>query len=70
VGTAAGLFRTVGYLGSIASATITGMVFRHDVTDSGMHVLGVILVGVSIVVLALTVLDRALKTPTTSMPNH
>jgi predicted MFS family arabinose efflux permease len=70
VGTAAGLFRTVGYLGSIASATITGMVFRHDVTDSGMHVLGVILVGVSIVVLVLTVLDRALKTPTTSMPNH
>ena len=70
VGTAAGLFRTVGYLGSIASATITGMVFRHDVTDSGMHVLGVILVGVSIVVLALTVLDRTLKTPTTSMPNH
>jgi MFS family permease len=63
VGTAAGLFRTVGYLGSIASATITGMVFRHDVTDSGMHVLGVILVGVSIVVLALTVLDRTLKTP-------
>ena len=62
VGTAAGLFRTVGYLGSIASATITGMVFRHDVTDSGMHVLGVILVGVSIVVLALTVLDRTLKT--------
>jgi uncharacterized membrane protein YdfJ with MMPL/SSD domain len=39
------------------------MVFRHDVTDSGMHVLGVILVGVSIVVLALTVLDRTLKTP-------
>ncbi|WP_063713193.1 MFS transporter [Nocardia jiangxiensis] len=60
VGTAAGLFRTFGYLGSIASATITGTVFRHDVTDSGLHVTAAILAGVSIVVLALTVLDRSL----------
>jgi MFS family permease len=66
VGTAAGLFRTFGYIGSIASSTITGIVFHHQVTDSGMHVLGLVLVGVSIVVLVLTVLDRSLKTPTAS----
>jgi MFS family permease len=73
VGTAAGLFRTFGYIGSIASSTITGIAFRHNVTDSGMHLVGAILVGVSIVVLALTVLDRTLKTPKapppTAMPN-
>lgn len=61
VGTAAGLYRTFSYLGSIASSTVTGIVFRHDVTDSGLHLIAVILAGVSIVVLALTVFDRTLK---------
>ena len=68
VGTAAGLFRTFGYTGSIASSTITAIAFRHNVTDSGMHLVGAILVGVSILVLALTVLDRTLKTPKASPP--
>ena len=63
VGTAAGLFRTFSYLGSIASSTITGIVFRHDVTDSGLHLVALVLVGVSVAVLALTVLDRTLRTP-------
>ncbi|MFF1685096.1 MULTISPECIES: MFS transporter [unclassified Streptomyces] len=62
LGTAAGLFRTFSYFGSIASATVTGIVFRDDVTDSGLHVVAAILAGVSIIVLALTMLDRALKT--------
>jgi predicted MFS family arabinose efflux permease len=66
VGTAAGLYRTFSYLGSIASSTITGIVFRHHVTDSGLHLVALILVGVSIAVLALTVLDRTLRTPGTS----
>jgi MFS family permease len=68
VGTAAGLFRTFGYAGAIASSTLTGIVFRHNVTDSGMHLVGGILVGVSIVVLAMTVLDRTLKAPTAAPP--
>jgi MFS family permease len=63
LGTAAGLFRTFSYLGSVASSTITGIVFRHNVTDSGLHLVALILVGVSLAVLALTVLDRTLKTP-------
>src|SRR5262249_28428691 len=37
VGTAAGLFRTFGYLGSIASSTLTGIVFHTHVTDDGLH---------------------------------
>ncbi|HEY2061942.1 MAG TPA: MFS transporter [Amycolatopsis sp.] len=63
VGTAAGLFRTFSYLGSIASSTVTGIVFRHQVTDSGLHVIAGILAAVSVVVLVMTVFDRALKTP-------
>ncbi|MFB7494440.1 MFS transporter [Streptomyces sp. NPDC056161] len=63
VGTAAGLFRTFSYFGSIASSTITGIVFRRSVTDSGLHLVAAILVGVSVAVLALTLLDRTLRTP-------
>ena len=61
VGTAAGLFRTFSYIGSIASSIITGVVFRREVTDSGLHLVAAILAGVSVVLVALTVLDRSLK---------
>jgi MFS family permease len=62
-GTASGLFRTFGYIGSIASASVTGIVFRHGATDSGLHSLAVVLVVAGAVVLAMTLLDRRLKTP-------
>ncbi|WP_239095413.1 MFS transporter [Planotetraspora silvatica] len=68
IGTAAGLFRTFSYIGSIASSTITGIVFRQDVTDTGLHLVGDILAGVSIVVLTMTMLDRTLKAPKTPAP--
>jgi predicted MFS family arabinose efflux permease len=60
IGAAAGLFRTFGYLGSIISAFITGMVFKHGVSDAGMHTLGQLLAVVGLVVLAMSVLDRQL----------
>jgi MFS family permease len=60
VGTAAGLLRTFGYVGSIAAATITGFVFRHRVDDRGLHVAAVVLIVIGVVVLAMTVLDRQL----------
>jgi MFS family permease len=66
LGTATGLFRTVGYIGSITSSTMTGIVFGHNVTDSGMDLLGGILAGVSLALLALTVFDRILRTPKAS----
>ena len=60
VGTASGLLRTFGYVGSIAAATITGMAFRARVSDHGLHVVAAILTGIGIVVLIMTVLDRML----------
>jgi predicted MFS family arabinose efflux permease len=63
IGTASGLFRTFGYIGSIASATITGVVFRDDVTDHGLHTLAIVLVAAGAVVLAMTLLDRRLRRP-------
>lgn len=63
IGTASGLFRTSGYLGSIASATVTGVIFKDDVTDSGLHTLAAVLVAAGAVVLAMTLLDRRLRRP-------
>jgi predicted MFS family arabinose efflux permease len=60
VGTASGLLRTFGYIGSIAAATITGLVFRTRVDDSGLHHASLIMIGISVVVLLMTVLDRRL----------
>lgn len=60
IGTSSGLFRTFGYLGTITSAVIGGIVFRTGVTDHGLHILGLVLVGAGLTVLLLTVLDRRL----------
>ncbi|WP_328932249.1 MULTISPECIES: MFS transporter [unclassified Streptomyces] len=65
IGTASGLFRTFGYLGTITSAVIGGIVFRAGVTDHGLHILGLVLVGAGLAVLLLTVLDRRLMSRTT-----
>jgi len=60
IGTAAGLFRTFGYIGSIASSAIISIVFHTSVTDHGLHVIAVVMTAVSVVALVLTVADRRL----------
>ncbi|HVT70937.1 MAG TPA: MFS transporter [Trebonia sp.] len=60
LGTASGLLRTFGYVGSIASSAITGMVFRASVTDGGVHLIAWIMVGLSVVLVLVSVPDRAL----------
>jgi hypothetical protein len=57
-GSASGLFRTSIYIGSIASATITSLVFRTQVSDHGLHQIAVILTAVSVVILLMTLADR------------
>jgi MFS family permease len=63
LGTASGLLRTFGYVGSIASSAITGIVFRTHVTDHGVHLIAWIMIGVSVVLVAMTLGDRTLRTP-------
>jgi MFS family permease len=58
IGTASGLFRTFGYLGSIASSAIIAIVFRTSVSDHGLHVIAVIMTAVSVVALVITLADR------------
>jgi MFS family permease len=60
LGTASGLLRTFGYIGSIASATITSIVFRTRVSDHGLHTMALILVGVGAIVLLMVIADREL----------
>jgi MFS family permease len=69
VGTASGLLRTFGYIGSIAAATITGVAFRARVSDTGLHLVAVILIGTGLVVLLLTLLDRQLAVPQKDQPH-
>ncbi|MGW1169005.1 MFS transporter [Streptomyces sp. NPDC002550] len=60
IGTASGLFRTFGHLGTITSSVIGGIVFRDGASDQGLHSLGLVLVVAGVAVLLLTVLDRRL----------
>jgi MFS family permease len=66
LGTASGLMRTFGYAGSIASSAITGVIFHTSVTDSGVHLIGWIMTGVSAALLLISVLDRTLPRRTAS----
>jgi len=60
IGTASGLLRSFGYIGSIASSAIIAMVFRTNVSDHGLHVTAIIMIAVSVVALLLTLADRQL----------
>ena len=60
IGTASGLLRTSGYIGSIASSAILSITFRNGVTDHGLHVIAVIMVAVSALCLVITLADRKL----------
>lgn len=57
IGTASGLFRTFGYVGSIASSALISIVFHTSVTDHGLHTIAWVMVAVSVAGLLLVVLD-------------
>ncbi|GCE00469.1 MFS transporter [Embleya hyalina] len=60
-GTAAGLLRTFSYLGALASASLIGTTFGPRATDAGLHHLAMILTVMSVVLVAATALDPALR---------
>ncbi|GAA4181544.1 MFS transporter [Gryllotalpicola koreensis] len=70
LGVASGLFRTFGYLGSIASSAITGIVFHQAVSDRGVHLIAWIMIGVGVVAVMLSVFDGALRTPARTAPTE
>jgi MFS family permease len=66
LGTASGLLRSFSYIGSIGSSAVIGVVFRTHVTDSGLGIIGWIMLGTAVVLLLITLLDRALRRTATT----
>jgi MFS family permease len=60
IGTASGLFRTFGYIGSIASSAIISIAFHTSVTDHGLHAVALIMVVVSALGLVIVIADRTI----------
>jgi len=61
LGTASGLFRTFGYVGSIASGALISIVFRNGASDHGLHLIAIIMIAASAVTLLITITDRRLR---------
>lgn len=59
IGTASGLFKTFGSMGSIASTAIIAVAFRDGAQDTNLHTLAVAMIFVSGGGLALTLFDRS-----------
>lgn len=57
-GSAGGLFQTFRYLGAILATSVIGVIFERDLTNRGLHHLGYVMAGLSVIVLALTLLLR------------
>ncbi len=63
IAASAGLLRTFGYLGAIVSAAAQGAFYGHSAGTGGLHHLALLLIGVAVVFLVITVVDRSLRTP-------
>ncbi|MGW1076266.1 MFS transporter [Streptomyces sp. NPDC002537] len=64
VGAAAGLQRTAQYLGAIAATALLGLCYGPRATDAGLHHLATVTGVLSLLLIALTTTDRALRTRT------
>jgi MFS family permease len=60
VASSAGLLRTFGYLGAIASGAATGLLLGASAGSDGLHRLAWFVVGAAVLVLGLVVADRSL----------
>lgn len=60
IGTASGLFRTFGYVGSIGAGALIAVLFHASVSDAGLHRIGRTMTLVSALGVLLVVADRTL----------
>ncbi|WP_433043957.1 MFS transporter [Dactylosporangium sp. CS-033363] len=61
IGSSAGLLRTFGYLGSIVASAATAKSYGSSASTAGMHELGWIMLGGSVLFLVITAFDRGLR---------
>lgn len=62
IGTASGLFKTFGSIGSIASSAIIAIAFRTGTHDNNLHTLAIAMIIVSIAATILILADRTVMT--------
>ncbi|MGW5355421.1 MFS transporter [Streptomyces sp. NPDC004031] len=60
MGSSAGLLRTFGYLGALLASAGSAAFYRDGAGTTGLHHLGWMLVAISVLLLALTLVDRSL----------
>lgn len=61
IGSAAGLSRTSIYIGAIASTSLIGVAYGQRPTTPALHELGWVILGIAVVLSALTIADRTLR---------
>jgi len=62
IGSAAGLQRTAGYLGAVVASSLLGWFYGGRASTPGLHALAVAMLALGAVLLAITLLDPALRT--------
>jgi MFS family permease len=58
IGMAAGLQRTFSYVGAILAASLLGIIYGHQPSDSGIHALAIAITCITVFLLIFTVFDR------------
>ncbi|MFD4529764.1 MFS transporter [Streptomyces sp. NPDC058470] len=64
IGSAAGLLRTFTYLGAMGASAATATFFAHGADSHGLHDLALFMLAGAVLLLAVTLLDRSLRTIT------
>jgi MFS family permease len=59
-GSIGGLFQLFRYLGAIGAMSVLALIFEHDLTDAGLHRIGVVMTVLAVGVLGLAVAARRL----------
>lgn len=61
IGSAAGLQRTAQYVGAIAASSLIALAYGQKAGDSGLHLMALVSVGLGVLLIVLTLTDRALR---------
>ncbi|MFJ7942639.1 MFS transporter [Streptomyces sp. NPDC096354] len=64
IGSAAGLQRTAQYIGAITASSLIALAYGRSASDSGLHLMAAVSVVLGLLLIVLTVTDRALRTRT------
>lgn len=64
IGSAAGLQRTAQYIGAITASSLIALAYGRSASDSGLHLMAAVSVVLGLLLIVLTLTDRALRTRT------